>query len=109
MPSRSAFQRGEDIHRRTAAEVFKVAPEAVTSLQRTIAKSANFAIIYGVSAFGLSQATKIDQKEAQRYIDAYYATQPNVRAYIDRTLAEGRQRGYVSTLLGRRRYLPELR
>jgi DNA polymerase-1 len=104
-----AFERGEDIHRRTAAEVFKVAPEAVTPLQRTIAKSANFAIIYGVSAFGLSQATKIDQKEAQRYIDAYYATHPRVRDYIDRTLAEGRQRGYVSTLLGRRRYLPELR
>jgi DNA polymerase I len=104
-----SFQRGEDIHTRTACEVFKVAPEAVTSLQRTIAKSANYAILYGVSAFGLSQATKIDQKEAQRYINAYFATHPLVRAFIDKTLAEGRERGHVTTLLGRRRYLPDLR
>jgi len=104
-----SFQRGEDIHTRTACEVFKVQPAAVTSLQRTIAKSANYAILYGVSAFGLSQATKIDQKEAQRYIEAYFATHTRVRAFIDRTLAEGRERGYVSTLLGRRRYLPDLR
>jgi DNA polymerase-1 len=103
-----SFRRGEDIHTRTASEVFKVPPASVTSLQRTIAKSANFAILYGVSAFGLSQATKIDQKEAQRYINDYFATHPKVRAFIDRTLAEGRQRGYVSTLLGRRRYLPDL-
>jgi DNA polymerase-1 len=104
-----AFQRGEDIHTRTASEVFKVTPAAVTPLQRTIAKSANFAIIYGVSAFGLSQATKIDQKEAQRYIDAYFTLHPRVRAYIDRTLAEARERGYVTTLLGRRRWLPDLK
>ncbi|HEU5319865.1 MAG TPA: DNA polymerase, partial [Methylomirabilota bacterium] len=71
-----AFQRGEDIHTRTACEVFKVAPGEVTSLQRTIAKSANYAILYGVSAFGLSQATRIDQKEAQRYINAYFAAHP---------------------------------
>jgi DNA polymerase-1 len=103
-----AFQRGEDIHTRTACEVFKVAPAEVTSLQRTIAKSANYAILYGVSAFGLSQATRIDQKEAQRYIDQYFATHPRVRAFIDRTLAEGREHGWVSTLLGRRRYLPDL-
>ena len=104
-----SFRRGEDIHTRTASEVFKIAPAEVTPLQRTIAKSANFAILYGVSAFGLSQATKIDQKEAQRYINAYFALHPLVRAFIDRTLAEGRERGYVATLLGRRRYLPDLR
>jgi DNA polymerase-1 len=104
-----AFRRGEDIHTRTASEVFRVPPAAVTPLQRTIAKSANFAIIYGVSAFGLSQATRIDQKEAQRYIDEYFRTHPAVRAYIDRTLSEGRERGWVATLLGRRRYLPDLR
>jgi DNA polymerase-1 len=103
-----SFRRGEDIHTRTASEVFKVAPAAVTPLQRTIAKSANFAILYGVSAFGLSQATKIDQKEAQRYINEYFALHPRVRAFIDRTLAEGRERGWVATLLGRRRYLPDL-
>jgi DNA polymerase I len=104
-----AFRRGEDIHTRTACEVFKVSPDAVTSTQRTIAKSANYAILYGVSAFGLSQATKIDQKEAGRYIEAYFRTHPKVRAFIDRTLADGRERGYVTTLLGRRRYLPDLR
>src|SRR6266480_3030613 len=103
-----SFRRGEDIHTRTATEVFKVTPAEVTPLQRTIAKSANFAILYGVSAFGLSQATKIDQKEAQRYINAYFAAHPRVRAFIDRTVAEGRERGYVTTLLGRRRYLPDL-
>jgi DNA polymerase-1 len=103
-----AFRRGEDIHTRTACEVFKVTPAEVTPLQRTIAKSANYAILYGVSAFGLSQATRIDQKEAQRYINEYFAAHPRVRAFIDRTLAEGRARGYVSTLLGRRRYLPDL-
>ena len=103
-----SFGRGEDIHTRTASEVFKVPAASVTSLQRTIAKSANYAILYGVSAFGLSQATKIDQKEAQRYISDYFASHPRVRAFIDRTLAEGRERGHVSTLLGRRRYLPDL-
>ena len=103
-----SFGRGEDIHTRTASEVFHVPAAAVTSLQRTIAKSANYAILYGVSAFGLSQATRIDQKEAQRYISDYFASHPRVRAFIDRTLAEGRERGHVSTLLGRRRYLPDL-
>jgi DNA polymerase-1 len=103
-----SFRRGEDIHTRTASEVFKVTPAEVTPLQRTIAKSANYAILYGVSAFGLSQATKIDQTEARRYISAYFAAHPRVRAFIDRTLAEGRERGYVTTLLGRRRYLPDL-
>jgi DNA polymerase-1 len=78
-------------------------------LQRTIAKSANYAILYGVSAFGLSQATKIDQKEAQRYINEYFKAHPGVRAFIDTTLTEGREQGYVATLLGRRRYLPDLR
>ena len=103
-----SFGRGEDIHTRTASEVFHVGAGDVTSLQRTIAKSANYAILYGVSAFGLSQATKIDQKEAKRYIEDYFASHPRVRAYIDRTLAEGRQHGHVSTMLGRRRYLPDL-
>ena len=104
-----SFRRGEDIHTRTASEVFKIAPGEVTPLQRTIAKSANFAIIYGVSAFGLSQATKIDREEAQRYISAYFATHPAVRAFIDTALTQGREHGWVATLLGRRRYLPDLR
>ncbi|MBI3638048.1 MAG: DNA polymerase I, partial [Candidatus Rokubacteria bacterium] len=105
----ASFQRGEDIHTRTASEVFKIAAADVTPLQRTIAKSANFAILYGVSAFGLSQSTKIGRDEAQRYISAYFATHPAVRAFIDGTLYEGREKGYVATLLGRRRYLPDLK
>src|SRR2546422_3455593 len=104
-----SFRRGEDIHTRTASEGFKGSLAEVTPLQRTIAKSANFAILYGVSAFGLSQATKIDQKAAQRYIDDYFAAHPRVRAFIDATLAFGREHGFVTTLLGRRRYLPDLR
>jgi DNA polymerase-1 len=103
-----AFRRGEDIHTRTAAEVLHVAVEDVTPEMRRLAKVVNFGILYGISGFGLSQAAKISREEAQRYIDAYFATHPRVRAYIERTVAEGRERGYVTTLLGRRRYLPEL-
>ena len=104
-----SFRRGEDIHTRTASEVFKIAQSDVTTLQRTIAKSANYAILYGVSAFGLSQATKIGRDEAQRYISEYFKTHPAVRAFIDTTLTHGREQGWVATLLGRRRYLPDLR
>jgi len=104
-----AFRRGEDIHRRTAAEVFSVAPEHVTEEQRAVAKTANFAVIYGVSAFGLSRNTEMTTKQAQQYLDQFFARHPKVRAYLDRTVVEGRERGYVTTLLGRRRYLPELR
>jgi DNA polymerase-1 len=104
-----AFRAGEDIHRRTAAEVFGVAPEHVTSKQRDVAKTTNFAVIYGVSAFGLSRGLDMTTKEAQLYLDRFFARHPRVKAYLDRTVAEGRQAGYVSTLLGRRRYLPELR
>lgn len=103
-----AFQRDEDIHARTAAELFHVDPADVTPEMRRVAKATNFGVIYGISAFGLAQGLKIPQQEAQRYIGDYFARHPKVRAYIDRTLEEGRQRGYVVTLLGRRRYLPEL-
>jgi DNA polymerase-1 len=103
-----AFRRNEDIHTRTAAEILHVAPADVTLEMRRLAKVVNFGILYGISGFGLSQAAKIAREDAQRYIEAYFAARPKVRAYIDRTLAEGRERGYVTTLLGRRRYLPEL-
>jgi len=103
-----AFQRDEDIHTRTAAEVLRLAPEAVPAEARRIAKMINYAVIYGVSAFGLAQNARIPQDEAGRYIKAYFAAHPKVRAFIDRTIAEGRERGYVTTCLGRRRYLPEL-
>jgi DNA polymerase-1 len=75
---------------------------------RRLAKVVNFGILYGLSGFGLAQATSIGRQDAQRFIDDYFATHPRVRVYIDRTLAEGRTQGYVTTLLGRRRYLPEL-
>jgi DNA polymerase-1 len=103
-----AFQRGEDIHTRTAAQILGVAPDAVTADMRRLAKVVNFGILYGLSGFGLSQAASIGRAEAQRFIDDYFATHPRVRAYIDRVVAEGRTQGYVTTLLGRRRYLPEL-
>ena len=104
-----AFRRGEDIHRRTAAEVFGVELAAVTPAQRDVAKTTNFAVIYGVTAFGLSRGLDMTTKQAQAYLDQFFARHPKVKAYLDRTIAEGRQRGYVSTLLGRRRYLPELK
>jgi DNA polymerase-1 len=104
-----AFRRGEDIHRRTAAEVFGVDPAAVTPAQRDLAKTTNFSVIYGVTAFGLSRGLAITSRQAQEYLDRFFARHPKVRAWLDRTIAEGRERGYVLTLLGRRRYLPELR
>jgi DNA polymerase-1 len=104
-----AFRRNEDIHTRTAAEVLRVPAEAVTDEHRRVAKMINYALLYGVSAFGLAQNARIPQADADRYIREYYATHPKVRAFIDRTLEEGRERGYVTTCLGRRRYIPELR
>ena len=104
-----AFRRGEDIHARTASEVFGVALDAVTPEQRDIAKTTNFSVIYGVTAFGLSRGLAISSKQAQEFLDRFFARHPRVKAYLLRTVAEGRERGFVTTLLGRRRYLPELR
>jgi DNA polymerase I len=103
-----AFRRNEDIHTRTAAEILHVPADRVTPEMRRLAKVVNFGILYGISGFGLAQAASIAREDAQRYIEAYFTAHPKVRAYIDRTVAEGRERGYVTTLLGRRRYLPEL-
>jgi DNA polymerase-1 len=104
-----AFRRGEDIHARTASEVFGVALDAVTAEQRDIAKTTNFSVIYGVTAFGLSRGLDISTKQAQEFLDRFFARHPKVKAYLARTVAEARERGFVTTLLGRRRYLPELR
>jgi DNA polymerase-1 len=104
-----AFRRGEDIHARTASEVFGVALGAVTPEQRDIAKTTNFSVIYGVTAFGLSRGLDISPKQAQEFLDRFFARHPKVKDYLARTVAEGRERGFVTTLLGRRRYLPELR
>jgi DNA polymerase-1 len=103
-----AFRRGEDIHRRTAAEVAGIAPDRVDDEQRARAKAVNFGIIYGSSAFGLSRQLGIAAGEAQETIDAYFARYRGVRRFLDETIEAARERGFVTTLLGRRRYLPDL-
>lgn len=104
----AAFARDEDVHRRTASEVYSVALEDVTSEMRAVAKTANFAIIYGVSAFGLSQQTKLEVSEAREFIDTYFRRYPRVKEYMDGSIRKAREEGFVSTLLGRRRFLPEI-
>jgi DNA polymerase-1 len=103
-----AFKRGDDIHRRTAAEVRGIDVAAVTDDQRARAKAINFGIIYGLSAFGLANQLGIAAGEAQETIDAYFAQYRGVREFLDRTVESARERGFVTTLLGRRRYLPDL-
>jgi len=105
---KTAFLNGEDIHAITAAKVFHKSPQEVSADERRKAKTANFGILYGISAFGLAERLLIPRKEAQELIDGYFATFPAVRAYIDRSVAQAHERGYVTTLLGRRRYLPDI-
>lgn len=104
----AAFQNGEDIHASTAAKVFNVALEDVTREQRSNAKTVNFGIIYGVSAFGLSNQTDLSRSEAKELIDTYYASYPKLRAYMDDQVNFARENGYVETVLGRRRYLKDI-
>ena len=104
----AAFQKDEDIHRRTAAEVFNVSPTEVTSLMRERAKAVNFGIIYGISDYGLAQDLQIPRAEARRYIENYFARYPGVKKYADECIRLAREKGYVKTLLKRRRYLPEI-
>ncbi len=104
----AAFRAGEDIHQRTAAEVFGVDVTAVVAEQRAVAKTTNFAVIYGVTAFGLSNQLSFTPKQAQEFLDRFFGRHAKVKTYLERTVAEGRQRGFVQTLLGRRRYIPEL-
>ncbi len=107
---RSAFARGDDIHDVTARGIFGVpAPDVVTANQRRIAKSVNFGLLYGMSDFGLAQRLGIERGEAKAMTEAYFARFPSVRAWIERNLEFGREHGYVETLLGRRRYMPDLR
>ena len=106
---REAFERGEDIHRATAAEVLGSDPATLTTGERSIAKMINFGIVYGISAYGLSENLEIPREEAQRYIDAYLARFPHVQDFIARTIEQATRDGYVTTLLGRRRPVPEIR
>ena len=103
-----AFQRGEDIHTATAAKIFEVPPEQVTKEQRGKAKTANFGIIYGISAFGLAQRMNIPRTDAKHLIDSYFNTYSRVRKYMDEMIQSARDKGYVETMLGRRRYLRDI-
>src|SRR5207244_7605521 len=106
---RDAFARGEDIHTATAAEVLGKDPATLRKDERNIAKMVNFGIIYGISAFGLSENLEIPREEAQAYIDAYLARFPLVQDFIQRTIEQAERDGYVTSLLGRRRPVPEIR
>ncbi len=104
-----AFNTGDDIHRRTAAQVFGVAEDEVTKSMRSSAKAVNFGIVYGISDFGLSRQLNISRKQAGEFIDKYFETFPKVKEFMNASVEFGRENGYVSTLYGRRIYLPQLR
>ena len=103
-----AFEQGEDIHTATASKLFGVPLPEVTRDQRRKAKTANFGIIYGISAFGLAQRLGIPRTEAREIIDGYFATYPGVKAYMERVVREAQQHGYVTTLFGRKRFLADI-
>ena len=103
-----AFRKGQDVHAITAAKIFGIDPSEVTADQRRIAKTANFGIMYGISAFGLSQRLKMSRAEAKKIIDDYFANFPAISSYINDTIAAARETGYVETIFGRRRYLPDI-
>lgn len=105
----TAFQNGEDVHRRTAAEVFGIAPENVSSEQRRYAKTINFGLIYGMGQYGLAKSLGIDNISAKTFIDRYFARYPGVAEYMQRTKEQAAAQGFVETLFGRRLYLPDIR
>ena len=103
-----AYREARDIHRITASQVFHTPFDEVTDLQRRNAKAVNFGIVYGISSFGLSQDLSITRKEAAEYIERYFETYPGIKAFLDNTVTQAKEQGYVSTLFGRRRPVPEL-
>ena len=105
----AAFQRGEDIHRRTAAEVYSVAPEDVTADMRRIAKVVNFGVVYGLSDFGLARDTGMSREDAHTFIDAYFTNFPAVTHYLEQVRNHAREYGWVETFIGRRRYIADIR
>ena len=104
----AGFAHGADVHRATAARIFHKTPEEVSAEERRRAKVANFGIIYGISAFGLSQRMDISRTEAKSFIEEYFRSYPGVKEYMDRVIAEAREKGYVETLFGRKRFLPDI-
>ena len=103
-----AYKQAEDIHRMTASQVFHTPLEEVTSQQRSNAKAVNFGIIYGISSFGLSQGLSITRKEAEVYIQKYFAAYPKIKDFLDGLVAEGKEKGCVYTMFHRKRPIPEL-
>ena len=103
-----AYRQAQDIHRITASQVFHIPFEEVTDLQRRNAKAVNFGIVYGISSFGLSQDLSISKKEAAEYIERYFETYPKIKSFLDGLVAEAKEKGYVTTMFGRRRPVPEL-
>ena len=103
-----SFLKGEDIHKRTASEVFGVRLSEVTEEQRRLAKTTNFSIMYGVSAYGLSQQTDMTPQEAAAFIEVYFRRYPRVKEYLESSILKAKERGFATTLLGRRRYIPEI-
>ncbi len=104
-----AYREAQDIHRMTASQVFHIPFEEVTDLQRRNAKAVNFGIVYGISSFGLSQDLSITRKEASDYIQSYFETYPKIKTFLDDLVAQGKEHGYVDTMFGRRRPIPELK
>lgn len=103
-----AFRENQDIHAATAAKIYKEKLEDVTREQRSKAKTANFGIIYGISVFGLAERLNIDRKEAKELIDGYFENYPHVKEYMDKSILEAREKGYIETIFRRRRYLPDI-
>ena len=106
---RRAFREGGDIHREVASQVFNKPLEEVTSADRTKAKAVNFGIVYGISDFGLGEQLHISRKEAKEYIDQYLEKYVGIKSFMTNIIEEAKEKGYVSTMFGRRRYLPELK
>ncbi len=104
-----AFHHGEDIHRRTAAEIFGIPPEKVTPEMRRMAKTINFGIVYGMSPYGLAKELKIGRREAKAFIERYFARYPGVKRYMENIIKEAREKGFVQTLFGRKRPLPDIK
>ena len=104
-----AFKEGKDIHAKTASDIFKVDESLVTSNMRRVAKAVNFGIIYGISGFGLSENIGVSAKEAKEFIDTYLETYPGIKDYMENTIKEAKEKGYVKTMFGRKRNIPELK